>query len=138
MQWIIHLRPAVNQPVKILDMAKKLIRLSGYRPMEDIPIVFTGLRPGEKLYEEVLMAEEGLQMTPNRRIKIGEPIDFDEQAFLDALPALKEAAYEEVDNIRDLISKLVPTFKVSVNGIPEDYEAYQQGQEARQAQEQKS
>lgn len=128
----------MGKPVKILDMAKKLIRLSGYRPMEDIPIVFTGLRPGEKLYEEVLMAEEGLQMTPNRRIKIGEPIDFDEQAFLDALPALKEAAYEEVDNIRDLISKLVPTFKVSVNGIPEDYEAYQQGQEARRAQEQKS
>lgn len=128
----------MGKPVKILDMAKKLIRLSGYRPMEDIPIVFTGLRPGEKLYEEVLMAEEGLQMTPNRRIKIGEPIDFDEQAFLDALPALKEAAYEEVDNIRDLISKLVPTFKVSVNGIPEDYEAYRQGQEARQAQEQKS
>ena len=71
----------MGKPVRILDMAENLIRLSGYEPYRDIDIQFTGLRPGEKLYEELLMDEEGLQRTGNERIFIGKPIDMDYQRF---------------------------------------------------------
>lgn len=116
----------MGKPVKILDLARNLLRLSGLKEGEDIDIVFTGLRPGEKLYEEVLMNEEGLQTTPNQRIKIGHPIEFDIDDFYQKLPGLKKAADEETNQIRDSIAELVPTFQVSIDGIPTKYEAFKQ------------
>ena len=101
----------MGEPVKILTLAENLIRLSGYKPYEDIDIVFTGLRPGEKLYEELLMEEEGLQETENKLIFIGKPIDIDENKFLRQLEELKEACISEPDNIRKLIKEIVPTYK---------------------------
>jgi len=101
----------MGEPVKILDLAENLIRLSGYKPYEDIDIVFTGLRPGEKLYEELLMAEEGLQETENQLIFIGKPIEFDEEKFLRQLEELKEVCLMEPDDIRKLIKEIVPTYK---------------------------
>lgn len=100
----------MGEPVKILDLAKNLIRLSGYRVDEDIKIVFTGLRPGEKLYEELLMKEEGLQDTDNRLIHIGRPIELDESLFFKQLKNLEEASKEEVRDIRPLIREIVPTY----------------------------
>ena len=82
----------MGKPVKILDLAKNLIRLSGYRVDEDIKIEFTGLRPGEKLYEELLMAEEGMKETANKLIYIGKPIELDEMRFFAQLKELKEAS----------------------------------------------
>ena len=79
----------MGQPVKIDDMARQLIRLSGFEPDVDIPIIYTGLRPGEKLYEELLMDEEGLQDTANRLIHVGRPIDMDDEAFCRQLAALE-------------------------------------------------
>lgn len=100
----------MGEPVKILDLAKNLIRLSGYRVDEEIKIVFTGLRPGEKLYEELLMEEEGLQDTDNRLIHIGRPIELDERLFFKQLKNLEEASKEEVQDIRPLIREIVPTY----------------------------
>ena len=100
----------MGEPVKIADMARNLIRLSGYTPDRDIKIVYTGLRPGEKLYEELLMDEEGLQDTANNRIHIGKPIDFDEKEFLEKVEELCHEAADEVDNIRELVQELVTTY----------------------------
>lgn len=100
----------MGEPVKILDLAKNLIRLSGYRVDEDIKIVFTGLRPGEKLYEELLMEEEGMRDTDNRLIHIGRPIELDERLFFKQLKHLEEASREEVKDIRPLIREIVPTY----------------------------
>lgn len=100
----------MGEPVKILDLAKNLIRLSGHKPGEDIKIEFTGLRPGEKLYEEMLMDEEGLQDTENKLIHIGKPIDIDEEKFLKQLEELKEYVVKEPDDIRDWVQKIVPTY----------------------------
>ena len=100
----------MGEPVKILDLAKNLIRLSGYRVGEDIKIVFTGLRPGEKLYEELLMKEEGLQDTDNKLIHIGRPIELDERLFFQQLKQLEEASKEENKDIRPLIHEVVPTY----------------------------
>ena len=100
----------MGEPVKILDLAKNLIRLSGYRVGEDIKIVFTGLRPGEKLYEELLMKEEGLQDTDNKLIHIGRPIELDERLFFQQLKQLEEASKEENEDIRPLIHEVVPTY----------------------------
>lgn len=100
----------MGEPVKILDLAKNLIRLSGYVPNEDIMIEFTGLRPGEKLYEELLMDEEGLQDTPNKQIHIGKPIDFDEELFKKQLDELYEEANGDEVDIKAAVQKIVPTY----------------------------
>ncbi len=102
----------MGEPVKILDLAINLIRLSGYKPYEDIDIEFTGLRPGEKLYEELLMSEEGLQETPNKLIHIGKPIVFDEEKFRRQLAELKETADHDSDAIKQLVQKIVPTYTI--------------------------
>ena len=100
----------MGKPVRILDLAMNLIRLSGYRVDEDIKIEFTGLRPGEKLYEELLMAEEGMTETANKLIHIGKPIEIDESAFFVQLKNLKEASKNESSDIRPMIREIVPTY----------------------------
>lgn len=100
----------MGEPVKIDDLAKNLIRLSGYTLGVDMEIKYTGLRPGEKLYEELLMKEEGLQETDNKLIHIGKPIEFDKENFFDNLEKLKNQAYAENGNIRDLLRSVVGTY----------------------------
>ena len=100
----------MGEPVRILDLARNLILLSGHKPDEDIDIVFTGLRPGEKLYEEMLMKEEGMQETENRLIHIGKPIDMDESAFMEKLVGLGNYVVNEPSDIREYVQKLVPTY----------------------------
>jgi FlaA1/EpsC-like NDP-sugar epimerase len=102
----------MGEPVKIVTLAENLIRLSGYKPYDDINIEFTGLRPGEKLYEELLMDEEGMQDTNNKLIHIGQPIEMDEDKFLRQLEELKEVCLMEPLEIRKLIKEIVPTFVV--------------------------
>ena len=100
----------MGQPVKIDTLARNLIRLSGHTPDGDIKIEYTGLRPGEKLYEEKLMAEEGLKKTENELIHIGCPIPFDIEEFLKELDALMEAAYKNDDKIRERVEQIVTTY----------------------------
>lgn len=100
----------MGEPVKIDDLAKNLIRLSGYTLGVNMEIKYTGLRPGEKLYEELLMKEEGLQETENKLIHIGKPIEFDKENFFDNLEKLKEEAYSETGNIRESLKKVVDTY----------------------------
>ncbi len=103
----------MGEPVRILDLAENLIRLSGYVPYEDINIEFTGLRPGEKLFEEMLMDEEGLQETPNRLIHIGKPIDFDEELFSRQLDELYKIANRDSGEIKEAVRNIVPTYVIS-------------------------
>ena len=100
----------MGEPVKIDDLAKNLIRLSGYTLGVDMEIKYTGLRPGEKLYEELLMKEEGLQETDNKLIHIGKPIEFDKENFFDNLEKLEEEAYSETGNIREYLKNVVDTY----------------------------
>ena len=100
----------MGEPVKILDLATNLIKLSGYRVGEDIQIVFTGLRPGEKMYEELLMNEEGLKETANKMIFIGKPIEFDEEVFRSQLVELEREAMDETSDIRAAVEKIVTTY----------------------------
>ena len=100
----------MGEPVKIDTLARNLIKLSGYEPDVDIPIVYTGLRSGEKLYEEKLMAEEGLKKTDNELIHIGKPIPFDTGQFLRDLEELAKASYENSPDIVKMVEKIVPTF----------------------------
>ncbi len=102
----------MGAPVRIDDMARNLIRLSGYTPDVDIKIEYTGLRPGEKLYEELLMAEEGMKETANKLIHIGKPIEMDEETFFDKLAELKEACYNDDESIKEKVQKLVPTYRI--------------------------
>ena len=102
----------MGEPVKIADLAKNLIRLSGYKLGEDIEIEYTGLRPGEKLYEELLMDEEGLQDTENKMIHIGKPIDMDEEKFMHQLIKLRDAANDDSDSIRAMVKEIVPTYQM--------------------------
>ena len=95
-------------------MAKNLIRLSGYEPDVDIKIEFTGLRPGEKLYEEMLMDEEGLQETPNKLIHIGKPIEFDESIFMNQLEELEQAALSDYKGIKDTVKNIVKTYSANI------------------------
>lgn len=100
----------MGQPVKIADLARNLIRLSGYKEGVDMEIKYTGLRPGEKLYEELLMEEEGLKSTENELIHIGKPIEFDEDEFLKDLEDLYQSAYAETDHMKTIVNKIVPTY----------------------------
>ncbi len=109
----------MGEPVKIDDLAKKLIQLSGYKLGEDIQIQYTGLRPGEKLYEELLLSEEGLEATENKLIHIGKPIPFDEEEFLIQLDKLYREAYAESVHMKQIVHEIVPTYTLR----PEDMEA---------------
>lgn len=100
----------MGEPVKIVDLATNLIRLSGYVPGEDIEIEYTGLRPGEKLYEELLMEEEGMKETGNHRIHIGKPIDMDDDEFLERLMELDEMAKVDSSVIRNKVGEIVSTY----------------------------
>lgn len=102
----------MGSPIKIDTLARNLIRLSGLQPDVDIKITYTGLRAGEKLYEEKLMSEEGLRTTPNHLIHIGSPIPFDTDVFLRQLQMLMNAAYDgQEDKIRELVEEVVPTYR---------------------------
>lgn len=101
----------MGEPVRIDDMARNLIRLSGYTPDIDIPIVYTGLRPGEKLFEELLMSEEGLQDTANELIHIGHPIEMDDDWFEEKLKLLDEASEHESEKIKEIVAEIVPTYQ---------------------------
>ena len=106
----------MGEPVKIKVLAENLIRLSGYKPHEDIKIEYTGLRPGEKLYEELLLNEEGITKTDNKKIYIGKPIEFNNEALFRHLKNLYYAAYKnDKDAVESLIAEIVPTFKHATN-----------------------
>ena len=102
----------MGEPVKIYDLAYNLIKLSGLEPDVDIKIECTGLRPGEKLYEERLMKEEGLQKTANGLINIAKPLKVDEEFFWDTLDKLYAEAYNETGNMKELVTMLVPTYTI--------------------------
>lgn len=106
----------MGKPMRILDLAENLIKLSGFIPYKDIQIVFTGLRPGEKLFEELLMDEEGLRKTENRKIYIGAPLKLNNQTFFDHLMTLKQIAYtNNSDNLVQALIDMVPTFHHKTN-----------------------
>ncbi|MGN1358170.1 MAG: polysaccharide biosynthesis protein [Bacilli bacterium] len=102
----------MGEPVKIYDLAKKLIRYKGYEPNIDIPIKITGLRPGEKLYEELLMEEEGLKATPNKLIHIGKPIEMDDTKFFKKLDKLIDASYKNNNDIKEKVATIVDTYTI--------------------------
>ncbi len=102
----------MGEQVRIYDLAVNLIKMSGLEPDKDIEIKVTGLRPGEKLYEERLMAEEGLEKTANDRISIGKPIEMDDEHLFATLEKLYNEAYAETEQMKDLVKELVPTYKI--------------------------
>ena len=108
----------MGAPVKICDLARNLIQLSGYIPGEDIKIVYTGLRPGEKLYEEMLMEEEGLQCTENESIHIGKRLDINEMQFFQELKKLEKACHAELSDIGELVANIVPTYSYEKHREP--------------------
>ena len=103
----------MGEPVRILNLAENMVRLSGLVPYKDINIVFTGLRPGEKIFEELLMDEEGIAETPNKQIFIGKPIEMDETKFINQLENLKNVMDDESYDIHSLLMKIVPTYRFS-------------------------
>lgn len=105
----------MGKPVRIYELAENLIRLNGYRPHEDIKIEITGLRPGEKLFEEILMDEEGLEKTDNNMIYVGKPIRFDEEAFFHKLDALIKASFENGNHIKEMIEDVCGTYRITDN-----------------------
>ena len=116
----------MGSAVKIDTLARNLIRLSGFKPDVDIKVEYTGLRPGEKLYEEKLMAEEGMKKTPSALIHIGSPIRFDTELFLKRLKELMDAAYDNDEAIRSLVSEIVETYHpAGAHGSEEKGKAYE-------------
>jgi FlaA1/EpsC-like NDP-sugar epimerase len=111
----------MGEPVRIYDLAYNLIKFSGLEPNVDINIVCTGLRPGEKLYEERLMAEEGLQKTPNGLINIAKPIELDETEFWATLDKLFKAALDENETVVELVKRLVPSYKIDQTSEAKDF-----------------
>jgi len=105
----------MGKPVKILTLAENLIKLSGFTPYKDIKIEFTGLRPGEKLYEELLMSEEGLTATENNLIHIGKPIEIDEKELFETLDKMRSIMYDDNADIRELVKHIVPTCRFNSN-----------------------
>lgn len=116
----------MGEPVKIADLAKNLIRLSGYTLGVNMEIKYTGLRPGEKLYEELLTKEEGLQKTANNLIFIGKPLEFDEVHFLSQLKELEKAAMEESPNIKEKVANMISTYHIRSEDKKRDSEAFQE------------
>ena len=116
----------MGEPVRIADLAKNLIRLSGYTLGVDMDIVYTGLRPGEKLYEEILTKEEGLKKTENNLIYIGKPLEFNEVHFLSELKVLEEAAAAESRDVKDIVSRIVPTYHIRPEDKKRDEESYKE------------
>lgn len=114
----------MGEPVKIADLAKNLIRLSGYTLGVDMEIEYTGLRPGEKLYEELLIADEGLQKTANDLIYIGEPIEFDDVHFLSELKKLEEAAIDESEKVKEIVAGIVTTYHIRLEDKARDEANY--------------
>lgn len=114
----------MGEPVKIAELAKNLIRLSGYTLGVDMEIEYTGLRPGEKLYEELLISEEGLQKTANDLIYIGEPLEFNQVHFLSELRKLEEAAINESKDVKSIVARLVPTYHIRPEDKKRDEEIY--------------
>ncbi len=110
----------MGKPVKIADLARNMIRLSGLKEGVDIEIKYTGLRPGEKLYEELLMEEEGLKGTENELIHIGRPLEFNEEEFLKVLEELYQEAYAETDQMKRIVKKIVPTYHLREADIIRD------------------
>ncbi len=106
----------MGEPVRIDDLARNMIRLSGFEPDVDIPIVYTGLRPGEKLFEELLMQDEGLDKTPNELIFIGHFNDFDGQRLMEKLEELRGAVAEPDGDVRKLLREIVPTYRPELGG----------------------
>lgn len=107
----------MGEPVKIDDMARNLIRLSGYTPDVDIRIEYTGLRPGEKLFEELLMDEEGLEGTENELIHIGKPIKMDDEWFKGKLHELDEASKHETGKMKEIVAEIVPTYHIKSSDL---------------------
>ena len=107
----------MGEPVKIDTMARNLIRLSGYEPDVDIKVQYTGLRPGEKLFEELLMKEEGLQSTANKLIHVGKPIEMDDELFQKQLQRLDAAYRVEDPNMKELVAEIVPTYHPQKNTV---------------------
>ncbi|MBO5987367.1 MAG: polysaccharide biosynthesis protein, partial [Lachnospiraceae bacterium] len=103
----------MGEPVKIDTLARNLIKLCGYKPDVDIKIQYTGLRPGEKLFEEKLMAEEGIEKTANELIHIGKPIAFDMEKFMGELEELADASYNNDEEIRRVVKRIVTTYHPS-------------------------
>lgn len=132
----------MGSPVKIDTLARNLIKLSGLKPDVDIRVEYTGLRPGEKLYEEKLMAEEGLKKTPNSLIHVGCPIPFETDVFLEQMQSLMEAAYTNDEHIREKVAGIVTTYHpAGKNGSEEKGEVYErlldQSVEAQELRQQK-
>lgn len=132
----------MGSPVKIDTLARNLIKLSGLKPDVDIRVEYTGLRPGEKLYEEKLMAEEGLKKTPNSLIHVGCPIPFETDVFLEQMQSLMEAAYTNDEHIREKVAEIVTTYHpAGKNGSEEKGEVYErlldQSVEAQELRQQK-
>ena len=116
----------MGEPIKIADLAKNLIRLSGYTLGVNMEIKYTGLRPGEKLYEELLTKEEGLQKTANDLIFIGKPLEFDEVHFLSQLRELEKAAMEESPDIKEKVAGIISTYHIRPEDKKRDSEVFQE------------